>query len=181
MRIAFSGPQSSGKTTLLQELKKTYSSYHYIDEVTRLVKKSYGVHINEAGGTETQLYILAEHIKNHLLPYENLILDRCVLDGYVYTKYQVSNGKVDFKVLDAFKDCFGLLFDKLDYVFYTDPKDVDLEDDGERSVNQVFREDIIEIFENILEYKLSEAHKAKIIKLSGTVEQRLEIIKQILK
>lgn len=181
MRVSFSGPQSSGKTTLLNELKKRYSNYHFVDEVTRLVKRTYGVHINEAGGTNTQLYILAEHIKNHLLPYENMILDRCILDGYVYTKYQVERGKIDESVLNIFKSSFGLLYDKLDYIFYTDPKDVELEDDGERSSNVQFRDDITNIFEEIMTYKLSEAHKNKIIKISGSVEERLQLIENYLK
>lgn len=180
MRVSFSGPQSSGKTTLLNELKKKHNSYHFVDEVTRLVKRTYGVNINEAGGTNTQLYILAEHIKNHLLPYENMILDRCILDGYVYTKYQVMRGKIDEAVLNAFKSCFGLLYDRLDYIFYTDPADVELEDDGERSSNIEFRNDIINIFDDIMTFKLSEEHKKKIIKISGTVEERLNTIETYL-
>ena len=181
MRIAFTGAQSTGKTTLLQEMKKKLPGYFFVDEVTRLVKKSYGVNINEAGGTNTQLYILSEHIKNHLNYHENLVLDRCILDGYVYTKYQVERGNVDSNVLDAFNSVFGLLFDKLDVVFYTDPKDVDLEDDGERSSDIKFREDIISIFDNIINFKLSLHNRSKIVVLSGTVEQRVEKILNYIK
>ena len=180
MRVSFSGPQSSGKTTLLNILKKKYDKYHFVDEVTRLVKRTYGVQINEAGGTSTQLYILAEHIKNHLLPHENMILDRCILDGYVYTKYQVNQGKIHEDVLNIFKSSFTLLYDKLDYIFYTDPKDVELEDDGERSANVQFREDIIDIFDNIINFKISDDHRKKIIVVSGTVEERLNIIESYL-
>ena len=105
-----------------------------------------------------------------------MILDRCILDGYVYTKYQVNQGKIDESVLNIFKSSFTLLYDKLDYIFYTDPKDVDLEDDGERSASMQFREDIIDIFDNIINFKISDEHRKKIIVLSGTVEERLNII-----
>ena len=88
MRVSFTGAQSTGKTTLLNKCKEIYKDYKFVDEVTRYVRRTYDVKINEIGGTETQLYILAEHIKNHLRTEENLMLDRCILDGYVYTKYQ---------------------------------------------------------------------------------------------
>ena len=106
MRVSFTGAQSTGKTTLLNKCKEVYKDYKFVDEVTRYVKKTYDVKINEIGGTETQLYILAEHIKNHLRSDENLILDRCILDGYVYTKYQVLNGKVSEQVLHAFNGVY---------------------------------------------------------------------------
>lgn len=181
MRVSFSGAQSSGKTTLLNECKHIYKDYRFVDEVTRLVKRSYGVNINEIGDGNTQLYILAEHIKNHLIPGDKLVLDRCILDGYVYTKYQVNNGKVSQSILDGFNAVFGVLFDKLDLVFYTDPSDVELVDDGERSADIKFREDIIEIFENLITYKMSPKNREKIIRLKGSVQERMDTIAKYLK
>jgi len=181
MRVSFTGAQSTGKTTLLNKCKEKYKDYKFVDEVTRYVRKTYDVKINEIGGTETQLYILAEHIKNHLKPDENLILDRCILDGYVYTKYQVVNGKVSEQVLHAFNGVFAVLFDKLDYIFYTDPSDVKLVDDGERSVDYKFRDDIIFLFEDLITYKMSPKNREKVIRLSGTVEERMKTIEEYLK
>ena len=180
MRVSFTGAQSTGKTTLLNKCKEIYKDYKFVDEVTRYVRRTYDVKINEIGGTETQLYILAEHIKNHLKLDENLMLDRCILDGYVYTKYQVVNGKVSEQVLHAFNSVFGLLMDKLDYIFYTDPSDVKLVDDGERSADFKFRDDIINLFDDLILYKMSPKNREKIIRLKGTVEERLETIKQYL-
>lgn len=180
MRVSFTGAQSTGKTTLLNKCKELYKDYKFVDEVTRYVRKTYDVKINEIGGTETQLYILAEHIKNHLRPEENLMLDRCILDGYVYTRYQVNNGKVSEQVLHAFNGVYGVLIDKLDYIFYTDPSDVKLVDDGERSVDFKFRDDIIDIFESLITYKMSPKNREKIVRLSGTVDERLATIKKYL-
>jgi nicotinamide riboside kinase len=181
MRVAFCGAQSSGKSTLLQECKSVYKDYKFVDEVTRYVRRTYDVKINEIGGTETQLYILAEHIKNHLRSDENLMLDRCILDGYVYTKYQVVNGKVSEQVLHAFNGVFGVLVDKLDYIFYTDPSDVKLVDDGERSIDVKFRDDIIVLFEDLITYKMSPKNREKVIRLKGSVEQRMKTIEKYLK
>jgi nicotinamide riboside kinase len=180
MRVSFTGAQSTGKTTLLNKCKEIYKDYKFVDEVTRYVRKTYDVKINEIGGTETQLYILAEHIKNHLRTEENLMLDRCILDGYVYTKYQVLNNKVSEQVLHAFNGVYGVLMDKLDYIFYTDPSDVKLVDDGERSVDFKFRDDIIDIFESLITYKMSPKNKEKIVRLSGSVDERMKIIKEYL-
>jgi nicotinamide riboside kinase len=181
MRVSFTGAQSTGKTTLLNKCKEKYKDYKFVDEVTRYVRKTYDVKINEIGGTETQLYILAEHIKNHLRPDENIILDRCILDGYVYTKYQVVNGKVSEQVLHAFNGVFAILFDKLDYIFYTNPSDVKLVDDGERSVDFKFRDDIIFLFDDLINYKMSPKNRDKVIRLSGTVEERMKTIETYLK
>ncbi len=181
MRVSFTGAQSTGKTTLLNKCKDLYKDYKFVDEVTRYVRKTYDVKINEIGGTETQLYILAEHIKNHLRPEKNLMLDRCILDGYVYTKYQVVNGKVSEQILHAFNGVYGVLIDKLDYIFYTDPNDVKLVDDGERSIDYKFREDIIAMFEDLITYKMSPVNRKKIIRLSGSVDERMETIKEYLK
>lgn len=181
MRVSFTGAQSTGKTTLLNKCKEVYKDYKFVDEVTRYVRRTYDVKINEIGGTETQLYILAEHIKNHLRPEENLMLDRCILDGYVYTKYQVNNGKVSEQVLHAFNGVYSVLIDKLDYIFYTDPSDVKLVDDGERSVDYKFRDDIIDIFESLITYKMSPTNREKVIRLSGSVEERMKTIEKYLK
>lgn len=181
MRVSFTGAQCTGKSTLLQMCKEIYKDYKFVDEVTRYVRRTYDVKINEIGGTETQLYILAEHIKNHLKPDENLMLDRCILDGYVYTKYQVVNGKVSEQVLHAFSGVYGLLMDKLDYIFYTDPSDVKLVDDGERSVDFKFRDDIIVLFEDLIEYKMSPKNKEKVVRLKGTIEERMQTIEKYLK
>jgi nicotinamide riboside kinase len=181
MRVSFAGAQSTGKTTLLNKCKEVYKDYKFVDEVTRYVRKTYDVKINEIGGTETQLYILAEHIKNHLRVEENLMLDRCILDGYVYTKYQVVNGKVSEQVLHAFNGVFGVLVDKLDYIFYTDPADVKLVDDGERSMDYKFRDDIIFLFEDLIGFKMSPKNREKVVRLKGTVDQRMNTIEKYLK
>jgi len=181
MRVSFTGAQSTGKTTLLNKCKVVYKDYKFVDEVTRYVRRTYDVKINEIGGTETQLYILAEHIKNHLRTDENLILDRCILDGYVYTKYQVSQGKVSHSVLEAFNGVYNVLMDKLDYIFYTDPSDVKLVDDGERSTDFKFRDDIINLFEDLITYKMSPKNREKIVRLKGTVEKRMQTIEKYLK
>ena len=65
MIVSFTGAQSTGKTTLLNELKKwkELEGYVFIDEITRNVSKL-GMNINEKGDDATQTAIMNAHIEN---------------------------------------------------------------------------------------------------------------------
>ena len=77
MNITFTGPQCSGKTTLLKQMKQTSGicdQYYYIDEVTRLVKREFSVAINEEGANDiTQLLIINKELEN-LFKYKKELL-----------------------------------------------------------------------------------------------------------
>lgn len=180
MIISFTGAQSTGKSTLLNNCVEEFGDkFVYFPEITRQLKAECGVLINEAGDSTTQNLITAEHIKNMLKASKgNTILDRCILDGLVYTMYlHFEKMQVDeFTFAFAIKT-FNELIDKVDVIFYTDPKDVLLVDDGERSVNVNFRNKIIEIFD----WVIKEYDVKNIVRLSGTVEQRMETIRKTLK
>jgi nicotinamide riboside kinase len=168
MKIAFTGAQSTGKTTLLQAVKSNEEfryKYEFIDEITRrMVKK--GLKINEAGGNTTQLLIMNEHIKNLL--YQNVIMDRCVLDGVVYTDWLHWEGKVEKWVWEYAKNVFDHYVNRYDVIFYLKPE-FDIVDDGVRSVDISFRDEIVQRFERYIKHV-----RVPIVTLSGTVEQRLE-------
>lgn len=168
MRIAFTGAQSTGKTTLLEAIKQNEEfryKYEFIDEITRrMIKK--GLKINEAGGNTTQLLIMNEHIKNLL--YEDVIMDRCMLDGLVYTDWLHWEGKVKTWVYEYAKNVFDHYINRYDLIFYLKPE-FDIVDDGVRSVDIKFRNEIVERFERYVKHV-----QVPVIILSGTVEQRLE-------
>ena len=77
MNITFTGPQCSGKTTLLKQMKYTsglLDRFYYIDEVTRLVKREFCVSINEEGANDiTQLLIVNKELEN-LFKYKKELL-----------------------------------------------------------------------------------------------------------
>ena len=68
---------------------------------------------------------------------------------------------------------FDLLAPRLDVIFYTDADDVELVDDGERSVNNKFRNDIILSMKSYLGYS---ACKDKVVYLRGSPEERMKTI-----
>ena len=62
-----------------------------------MVRRKYNLPINEKGTDLTQLLIANEHLVNFLLPEhqnKNTILDRCIVDGLIYTKWLCDNGQV---------------------------------------------------------------------------------------
>jgi nicotinamide riboside kinase len=175
MKIAFTGAQSTGKTTLLKELKRDPDlslKYDFRDEITRRMQKK-GLSINEGGNDITQLLIMNSHIKNSLI--DNVIMDRCALDGLVYTDWMSRKGKVQQWVLQYADNVFKMLIDRYDHIFYLVPE-FDIEDDGVRSTDIDFRNEIVELFE-----KYIKAIDIPVIKLTGTVEQRLNKIKETIK
>ena len=98
-------------------------------------------------------------------------MDRCILDGLVYTEYLVEMNQVNNKVLDYARFVYDMLISKIDIIFYTDPA-IPLVDDGERSIDVEFRDKIIDKF-NFYIKSLN-----NVVKLSGSVEDRLENIKR---
>ena len=175
MIISFTGAQSTGKTTLLNELKKwkEFEDYVFIDEITRNVSKL-GMNINEKGDDATQTAVMNAHIEN-LKKGDNLILDRCSLDGVVYTHYLYLHGRVSRDTFDYARQVFIETCLKYDKIFYLKPE-FDIVDDGVRSSSVQFRDEIADIFERyIAEFNL---RKWNVVELSGSVEERLKAIKK---
>jgi|TARA_R110000796_G_scaffold32630_3_gene85296 nicotinamide riboside kinase len=172
MKLAFTGAQSTGKTTLLKELKRDPDfslKFDFRDEITRRMQKK-GLSINESGNDITQLLIMNSHIKNTLI--DNVIMDRCALDGLVYTDWMYRKGKIQQWVIEYADNVFKMLIDRYDYIFYLVPE-FDIEDDGVRSTDIDFRNEIVILFEQYIK-----AWNIPVIKLTGTVEQRLNKIKE---
>jgi nicotinamide riboside kinase len=177
MRISFTGPGCSGKSTLLKKCQEYYGDrFEYIPEVTRPALHK-GMKINEDGDSKTQLYILEEHMRNDKL--QNVIMDRCIIDGWVYTTWLHGEGKVSEVVQKTYDKLYRELVDNLDIVFYTKP--VELEDDGERSTNVKFINEIEQFFDVTLAtlhlHPDSDYNKPKIVVLEGDVDKRFDDIK----
>ena len=92
MKISFTGTGCSGKSTLLTKCTEHYGDkFTYVTEVTRPIARM-GLPINEDGNDDTQRAIIDAHIENNKL--DNVIMDRCIVDGYVYTEWLFNQQKV---------------------------------------------------------------------------------------
>ena len=176
MLISFTGAQSSGKTTLLNHWNDCRNHWNVIPEITRKLKRR-GFDINDNGSNyiDTQIAILADHLNNIFL-YANTettgitvdtILDRCIIDGFIYTRYFRMEGKVDEFTDRMFTKMFKRYISKYDYIFYTSPYNVALINDGERSMSESFRNKIIKLYEDLIIDKYP-----NVFVLEGSVETR---------
>ena len=170
--VSFTGAQSTGKSTLLELCKESlfpdpeWAAYgghdseckwKFIPEVTRLIKRQYGVSINESGTDDTQLLILNQHLINTLTfkqqMYEDsshYMMDRCIMDGLVYSRYLHNHGRLEDATMAIAESMYQRLLPSLDAIFYTHPEDIPIHDDGERSVDPGFRDEIIEIYDSLI-------------------------------
>jgi len=181
MIISFTGAQSTGKTTLLNSIKDLNPYLDSIDEVTRRIKREYNLPINEDGGDITQTMIMSDHIANIFRKYDSdVIFDRCALDGVVYTQWLYNKGKVSKEILQWAKKIYNTLIDKYDAIFVTSPEDVPLVDDGERSVDIDFRDEIIDIFNMYIDDMKIYSREVNLFVVEGSVEDRMKYIKNVL-
>ncbi len=177
MRISFTGAQCSGKTTLLNKCIEHYGDrFEYVTEVTRPIARM-GMPINESGDDDTQRAIIESHILNSTI--ENVIMDRCIIDGLLYTKHLYDMKRVNFDTWTYAYDTYLNLLNRLDVVFYTEA--VEMVDDGVRSTSDSFRESMINSFNRwvtFLENDTQPEFRGEIIRLRGSVDDRFSIIKQ---
>jgi nicotinamide riboside kinase len=170
MKIGITGAQSVGKTTLLNALRseKLFKDYIICDEVTRRVK-GYGLPINEEGTDITQRLIMNEHIVNVFM-YGNMLTDRTALDGLVYSTYLFKNNKINNTTMKYVKEVFNKVWHSYDYVFYIEPE-FEIVDDGVRSINKQFRDEIADMFEATIEKE-----KLSMLRVKGSVRNRVNTI-----
>lgn len=179
MLISFTGAQSSGKTTLLNHWNDRSDRWNVVPEITRKIKRQ-GLEINDTSSkyTDTQIAILADHL-NNIFSYSNTdmdtILNRCIVDGFIYTRYFRMEGKVDEFTDRIFSYMLGKYISKYDCIFYTSPYDVALINDGERSMCESFRNKIIKLYEELILDKYP-----NVFVLDGSVESRYNKMVEII-
>ena len=170
MRIGISGAQSTGKTTLLNALRSEpfFKDYTVCNEVTRKVA-SYGLPINENGNDVTQELIMNQHVVN-LAMNDNMITDRTVLDGLVYSRYLYENDKITSKTLKYVEKVFDRMIVGYDMIYYIAPE-FNIENDGVRSINTFFRDRVVSLFNEYIGLKNVPVYYVK-----GTVRERVQFV-----
>jgi nicotinamide riboside kinase len=185
MVIAFSGSQSTGKTSLIQALKNDsfFSHFKVISSPTRELKCAYGMNFNSAN-TEIQLATLCMQFKNMYslhTPSNNSLeechtidafLDRSVVDNYAYMRYYMNKGEVDMPLssIRFIKDTLPVLLNRIDFHVFLHPE-FDMVADGIRNidVDQHWWIDT-KIQELFHEFNIEEN---KILTVSGSIEERV--------
>lgn len=144
VRIAISGAQCSGKTTLINLMKKHsyFKNFDFIESFSNKIAKTSNKH-SENTNLVTQLQMLY-HSVNALKDISTpTIHDRCILDVIVYTGI---NKDIDLKL---FTDSLIKYYKQFDFIFVLDSENIPLESNGIRSIDPEFRSKINNIFKKV--------------------------------
>jgi nicotinamide riboside kinase len=174
MKITLTSTHSTGKTTLVKALAglPEFKDYQIFTERTKYLKDNLNVKLNDDSQLVSQ-YIFAGERAKELHSGSNFISDRSIYDVAAYTLSAKSISKSDKTLMIK---GFTPLMREYDYVFYIDPVGVKLEDNGLRSTNLEYRE---QINQNILTLLRTYPPK-NLFYISGTTEERIEHIKETL-
>ena len=172
MIIGFAGAHGMGKTTVVEALRarNEFKHFKFKPSPSRELGAQ-GFTINELGTEVTQMYIMAKHYEYSRLD-GDVILDRCALDGLVYTSVILEG----FQDVD-FKNALGTLgrkcFERYNIIFYVRPE-LELKDDGVRTVDPVFFNKIVDRFKYWTDAIKFYRNPVPVVELFGSVENRVE-------
>jgi nicotinamide riboside kinase len=177
MKIGFCGTISVGKTTLVNALKELpeFADYHFATERSKYLR-DLGIPLNTDSTLKGQLIFLAERASELL--HENMITDRTVIDVMAFSHLPTT---IPFFISADLNKAVSELIRDYDYIFYVSPEGVELEDNGVRVVDSEYRMELDKTIKNLLEQ-----HKFKFntitgySELSGTTEERIQKIKQVM-
>lgn len=166
---AFTGTHSTGKTTVLDALYNT--KYKIFKSITRT--KGNGK-INKECTSESQLHLINETV-NYYKDVEkvNSLEDRCFIDTYAYNLYFHKKQLIDDETLMYCYNEFVNYINFHNHIFYFKAEFKNVIDDV-RIDDEDFRVSVEENIEKILETY----YKDRYTTISGTVEERVKIIKK---
>lgn len=185
MKIAFSGPQASGKSTIIKNLLDNHlnkQDYTFIKGGARKLK-DLGFEINEKGDDLSQVLLFNNYIDDLVIKpkqynTKNFIYDRWLMDGVVYSEWSTSIGKNKPWIFDYGLLMLRMLCTEIDIVFYCDPNGVPVENDNYRNVDLEYRNIITSIFENYMKEHV--APFKKLVRLTGSLQDRTaKVLKEI--
>jgi GTPase SAR1 family protein len=173
-RIGFCGTVSVGKTTLVNSLRELpeFSEYQTRTERSKYLN-SLGIPLNTDSTLKGQTIFLAERCSELLQ--DNIITDRTVIDVMAFTSLAKS---IDPKAKYDFINHAANLISEYDYIFYVDPLGVEIEDNGIRTIDTEYRNDI-DFMINYYLTKYSNDIK-NLIKIVGDHDTRIETIRNTL-
>jgi len=168
MRIGLAGTISVGKTTLVNALKQMdqFKDYETATERSKYLRDQ-GISLNTDSTLKGQLVFAAERSIELMKP--NIITDRTLYDVCAFT---LSAKSIDWHEKRQFVDLLMSIRNEYDAVVYVSPEGVEIEDNGVRTTDAKYREQIdFVIREMLVEYK-----PKKLITVKGSTEERIATI-----
>ena len=168
MKIGLCGTMSVGKTTLVNALKELpeFKNYNFRTERSKHLM-NLGIPLNTDSTLKGQLVFASERAAE--LMQEKIITDRTVIDVMAFADLSESMEDHEKFYLNA---TLFYLVNEYDILFYVSPEGVKIEDNGVRETNAEYRDLIDKKIKSIIGM-----HRSSAITIKGTVEERIEQVK----
>lgn len=155
MRIAFTGPQAVGKSTLIQQFMQRWPAYKTPEKTYRDIIAKKKLKLNKKGDKESQRVILDALIDElqHVVASEekNVLFDRCVLDNIIYSLWLNTNKRVDDDFIVQCKTIAAETLKLYDIIFYLPiHESIKVTDKVTRDTDLVYRQEIGNIFDAVI-------------------------------
>ena len=171
MKIAITGAQGVGKTTLARQINKEYPDFKILPEAARLAQEI-GYKLDHTATTETELWLIAKQIELEKTE-SNWVADRSCLDLLAYIQYLFSK---EYALIEFANKTLPPRFGNYDLVLYLPSGQFAIEDDGVRTTDLKFQQAIDKRIRDVLE-----KHKIPFVEIIGSPEERLEKVKKLIK
>jgi predicted ATPase len=187
MKIAVIGTQNTGKSTYVKDFLKKWPMYTTPSTSYRDILKEKNLPHSQNSNEETQKIILNFLIDQATASSkdDNVILDRCVLDCLAYSTWLCLNDKVSEKFLDQQRIIIRetlKLYDVILFIPLTKAAPIEIENDGFRNIDPIFREEIDNIFKVFQEsYHKGDGRvfpkddTPAVIEIFGSPEERIKL------
>ena len=171
-RIGLTGTVSVGKTTLVNALQQLpeFEGYTFTTERSKYLR-DLGVPLNTDSTIKGQMIFAAERASE--LMCTNIITDRTIIDVIAFTELSRS---IPFYQKADFRSLAYNLISEYDYIFYISPDGVDIEDNGVRTIDPVYRMAIDNEIQSICNKHVGQIKSYA--ELTGSTEERIHKIKQ---
>jgi nicotinamide riboside kinase len=168
MRIGLTGTMSVGKSTLAKALGEIdmFKGYTIQTERSKYLR-DIGIALNTDSTLKGQLVFAAE--RSIELMQSNIITDRTIYDVCAFT---LSAKSIEWTEKRYFTEILMQLRNEYDAIVYVSPEGVDIEDNGVRTIDPIYREKIDFTIKEMLEQYTPK----KLITVKGSTEERINTI-----
>ena len=162
---------SVGKTTLVNALKELpeFKNYKFATERSKYLQ-SIGIPLNTDSTLKGQLIFAAERAAE--LMQENMITDRTIIDVMAFCSLSKSMSKAE---KDHLNGVLWHLIKEYDIIFHIDDLSIPIEDNGVRETDKEYRLEVHNKISSIL--GMFGGMAGKLVRISGTTEERIEQVK----
>ena len=168
MKIGLVGTMSVGKTTLAKALGETDRLRdHSVQTERSKYLSNLGIPLNTDSTLPGQFIFLAERATELLYP--NIITDRTIWDVCAFT---LSAKSINDWSKREFVSAAMNLREYYDYVIYVSPEGVEMEDNGVRETDMIYRGKI----DKVIQMLLNEYQPTNLITVKGSTEERIATI-----